>query len=127
MRYLAAAALTPLRWARAGSLAIKNFYRVQEDYNRNLAAKERLLEAIACLGATGNSDAALVAILQLGLISARMEKKSGYDADITIALVQALGRIGDKAAFDHLLHIRHLSYGENVQAAAREAIDRLKW
>jgi hypothetical protein len=126
MRYLAVVALTRLRWARAGSLAINNYYRVQSDYYRGLASKERLLEAIACLGAAGNSNAALVIILQLGLINARIEKNPYYDSDITIALIQALGFIGDKAALYHLSYITYLSYGENVLAAAREAIDRLK-
>ncbi|MDR2729649.1 MAG: hypothetical protein LBB81_01965 [Treponema sp.] len=127
MRYLAVVTLTQLRWARASSLAINNYYRVQADYYRGLVSRERLLEAIACLGAVGNSNAALVIILHLGLINARTGKNSFYDSDITTAYIQALGIIGDKAALDHLLHITYLSYGENIQAAAREAIDRLKW
>ena len=127
MRYAAVLALTPLRWTGAGALAVRHYYRVQADFQRDMVPKERFLEAIALMGAAGNSDAALALGLQLSLINARTERTGEFDAEITLAIVQALGLIGDKAAFDHLFHISDLSYPENIQAAAREAIDRLKW
>ena len=127
MRYEAVRALTALRWTRANPLAIRHYYRVQSDYLQENVPKERFTDAIACLGAVGNSQAALVLGLQLGLINARMESNGIYDPEITLAIVRALGHIGDNAAFDHLLHISNLSYGENIKAAAREAIENLKW
>ena len=127
MRYAAVSALTSLRWTRANALAIRNYYRVQRDFQHDAVPKERFLEAIALLGAVGNSDAALALILQLGLINASTERRGGFDAEITMAIVQALGLIGDKAAFDHLLYVSNLAYSENIRAAAKEAIDRLKW
>jgi len=65
--------------------------------------------------------------LQLGLINIRTERTGLFDSEVTLAIVQALGHIGDNAVFDHLLHISNLSYPEYIQAAAREAIDNLKW
>jgi hypothetical protein len=97
------------------------------DFQENISHKSRLIEAIAFLGAVGNSEAALALGLQLGLINDRKEKTGFFDAGITLAIVQALGLIGDKAAFNHLLHASKLSYNENITLAAREAIDRLKW
>jgi hypothetical protein len=127
LRYASALALIPLRWTRANALAIRHYYRVQTDFQHNSATKERFLESIALLGAVGNSDAALVLILQLGLINARTERTGEYDPEITLAIVQALGLIGDKAAFNQLLYVINLSYPENIIAAAKEAIDRLRW
>ncbi|MDR0320410.1 MAG: hypothetical protein LBI28_02815 [Treponema sp.] len=127
MRYAAVVALTSLRWTRANSLAIRNFYRMQSEYQTNAVPKERFIEAIACLGATGNSQAALVLVLQIGLINARTEVNGSYDTEITLAIVRALGSIGDNAAFDHLLYVTNLAYTEEIHIAAREAIDRLKW
>jgi hypothetical protein len=127
MRYSAVLALTNLRWTRANPLAIRHYYRVFTDFLQDTVTKDRLIEAIACLGAVGNSDAALVLGLQLGLINARVESSGSYDAEITLAIVQALGQIGDNAAFDHLLYASNLSYTENIMTAAREAISRLKW
>jgi len=127
MRYSAVSLLTQLRWTRANALAIRHYYRVQADYLHNLASKERYIEAIACLGAVGNSDATSILGLQLGLINVRTERTGSFDAEITLAVVQALGNIGFKAAFDQLLYVSNLSYPEEIQAAAREAVDRLKW
>jgi hypothetical protein len=127
MRYSSVLLLTRLRWTRANALAIRHYYRVQSDYLLNPAQKERFIEAITCLGAVGNSDAALVLGLQLGLINARTESTGTYDPEITMAIVQSLGKIGYNAAFDHLLNVSNLSYPEEIQAAAREAVARLKW
>jgi len=127
LRYEAVLALTPLRWTRANALALRHYYRVLADYQNNFVPKERLVEAIALLGAVGNSDAALVLILQLGLINTRAARTGSFDAEITLAIIQALGLIGDKAAFDQLFYAANLSYPENIVASAKEAMDRLRW
>jgi len=127
LRYEAVLALTPLRWTRANALALRHYYRVLADYQYDSVSKERFLEAVALLGAVGNSDAALVLILQLGLINARAQRMGDYDAEIILAIVQALGLIGDKAAFDQLFFVINLSYPDNIIASAKEAIVRLRW
>jgi len=127
LRYSAVLALTQMRWTRAGPLAIRHYYRVQAEFLRYAVHKERFLEAIAFMGAVGNSQAAFVLGLQLGLINANTERTGYFDAEITKAIIQALGFIGDNAAFDHLLQVSNLSYTEDIQAAAREAIDSLRW
>jgi len=127
MRYSAVLILTQLRWTRANTLAIRHYYRVQADYTQDIVSKERFIEAITCLGSVGNSDAALLLILQLGLINLRTENTGNYDAEITLAIVQALGLIGDNAAFNHLTSVTKLPYTEDIIDAAKEALARLKW
>jgi len=127
MRYASILTLTRIRWTRASSLVIRHYYRVQSDFFQGLVLKDRYIEAINCLGAVGDSQAALVLGLQLGLINARTENTGVYDAEITLAIVRSLGLIGDNAAFDHLLYVSNLSYNEQIKAAAMEAIENLKW
>lgn len=127
MRYASVLVLTSIRWTRANALAIRHYYRVQSDFILDIVSKERLLEAIACLGAVGNSEAAVVLGLQLGLINARTANTGVFDSEITLAIVQALGSIGDSAAFDHLLYVTNLPYTEEIIAAAFEAAGRLRW
>lgn len=127
LRYASVRTLTELAWTRATTLVIKNFYRVQTDYGNGQAPKERFLEAIACLGAMGTSEAAQALALQLGLINSQMEKDKTFDRDILMAVISALGTIGDKVAFDYLLYIGYLTYPDDIQKAAREAMNRLKW
>jgi hypothetical protein len=127
LRYEAAAALTGLKWTRASPLAIRHFYRVQTDLGNGAASGERLLEAVNCLGAMGNSESAQVLALQLGYINSQTERGGEFDEDLILALIHALGEIGDKVAFDYLLYIGYINYPERIQAAARESLNRLKW
>jgi hypothetical protein len=127
LRYAAVRELASLRWTRATTLVVKNFYRVQTDFGKDALLKERFIEAIACLGAMASSEAAQALSLQLGLINADMERSRSFDQDVLLAVIGALGDLGDKVAFDYLLYIGYLSYPDNIKAAAREALNRLKW
>lgn len=127
MRYAAIRTLRDLRWTRAASLVIKHFYRVQQDYSNGTASREQVVEAIACLGAMGSSEAAQVLALHLGFLNSRMERSGEYDDAVTLGVIQALGEIGDKIAFDYLLYISYLPYPEGIKDAAKEALNRLKW
>ena len=47
---------------------------------------------------------------------------------VVLAIINALGTIGDKSAFDPLLAvINNYNYSETVVAAARAALAKLKW
>jgi hypothetical protein len=127
LRYESVQALTGLKWTRASPLAIRHFYRVQTDLGNGAAPGERLLEAVNCLGAMGNSESAQVLALQLGYINSQTERGGDFDEGLILALIHALGEIGDKVAFDHLLYIGYINYPEQIQAAARESLNRLKW
>jgi hypothetical protein len=74
-----------------------------------------------------SAEAAQTLALQLGLFNSQMERTGEFDADILISVINALGELGDKIAFDYLLYIGYLSYPEAVQSAARDALNRLKW
>jgi hypothetical protein len=127
LRYEAVLILTQLKWTRANALAVRHYYRVLEDFQDNPALRERFIEAVDFLGAVGNSDAALILVLQLGLRNEQAQRTGVYDPEVTLAIVKSLGLIGDKAAFDQLLDIDSLSYPDNIIAAAKEALDRLRW
>lgn len=127
LRYSAVRELAALRWTRATTLVVKNFYRVQTDFGKDEGLKDRFVEAIVCLGAMASSEAAQALSLQLGLINADMERTRTFDQDILLAAIASLGDLGDKVAFDYLLYIGYLSYPDIIKNAAREALNRLKW
>jgi hypothetical protein len=127
LRYEAVNALTRLKWTRASPLVIRYFYQVLTAYMDGRTPKERVVEAIACMGAMGDSAAAGVLSLQLGFFNAQAERGGGYDGEIVTALIKALGAIGDKLAFDNLLYVSYLAYPEPIQVEAREALGRLRW
>jgi len=127
LRYAAVRTLTSLRWVRSAADAVKNFYIVQTDFEKNVATKDNFIESIALLGALSNSEAAQALSLQLGLINADMERSQTFDRDILLAVIDALGALGDKVAFDYLLYIGYLDYPDEIKAAARDALNRLTW
>jgi len=127
LRYDAVTVLTRLRWTPAAPLAIRNFYRVQTDHLNGTAPRERLLEAIASLGIMESTEAAQTLTLQLGLINSRTERTGEFDEEVILAIINSLGELGDKVAFDHLLYISFLNYPDRIQASAREALNRLRW
>ncbi len=127
LRYSAVRELTQQKWTKATSLAVKHFYRVQADFTAGVAPKGRFLEAIACLGAMSSSESAQALSLYIGIVNAEMEKTGTFDKEILLGAIDALGKLGDKVAFDYLLFIGYLSYPDDVKTAAREALNRLKW
>jgi HEAT repeat protein len=127
LRYAAALVLRDLKWTRAAEPLINHFYQVQQDYGTGAASRDRFLEAISCLGAMSSSEAAQVLALQLGYFNSQMERTGEYDEAVSLAVVRALGDIGDKAAFDYLLYMSYLAYPEPVKVAARDALNRLRW
>jgi hypothetical protein len=127
LRLGAARQLKAQKWQKASPLAIKHFRLVQADYAKGAAAKSELLEAVACLGAMGSTEAAQALSLHLQLINAQTEQGSPYDEPLVLAVISALGELGDKAAFDYLLQMGYLQYTDTVKRAAREALLKLKW
>ena len=127
LRLRSARQFKALAWQRASPLAIRHFRLVQADYAKGAAAKSELLEAVACLGAMGSTEAAQTLALHLQLINAQTEQGSPYDESLVLAVIEALGELGDKAAFDYLLQMGYLQYNDTIKRAARDALVKLRW
>lgn len=135
LRFEAVTAVRELRWAYALPLVIKYYYFSETSYRPPVSGmpvpafseKYELLEAIHCLSVIGNAEAAQVLSLGLGMINSRMEFSGVYDSEIILTLVEALGSLGYKAAFDNLNYISFLPYPDNIKNAAKGAIQRLAW
>jgi HEAT repeat protein len=127
IRYLAAAALTERKWSAATDLVIEHFDTVLMEYDRGLADKRRVVEAVDCLGAMATHEAAVRLTQYLVLLNAYTERQQEFDNIIVLAVVQNLGVLGDKTAFDDLLYAQYLSYSSEIKKAARNALDNLRW
>jgi hypothetical protein len=126
LRYAAVRTLGELRWVRAAPLVMRNYTLLYQDYILG-APPERLLEAITALGAMESAEAARMLSLQLGRLNDRMETSGQWDEGLILCLINALGELGHRIAFDYLTYVAYLSYPESVQDAAREALGRLQW
>jgi hypothetical protein len=128
LRFQAARALTGRRWAKASPLAIEHFDAVLQEYERGLADRRFLVEAINLLGDVGSHEAAVRLTQYLVLLNAYTERVREFDSTIVLAVIENLGKLGDKVAFDDLQYVEYLkSYSPEVLAAARKVRAKLKW
>ncbi len=127
MRTLAARELNVQAWQKASPVAIRHFYDFQVSYNRGQVSKSNFLESIALLGAMGTPEAALALSIFMQLINTETEQGKNYDAQISLAVINNLGKLGDKAAFDYLLYVGYLQYPDSVKEAAKDALQKLRW
>ncbi len=128
LRFQAARALTGRHWSKASALAIEHFDAVLLEYESGLADRRFVVEALNLLGDVGTHEAAVRLTQYLVLLNAYTERVREFDSVIVLAVIENLGKLGDKVAFDDLQYVEYLkSYSPEVLAAARKVRARLKW
>jgi hypothetical protein len=127
MRFMAAAALAARKWSHATPLMIEHLDITIGEFDKGLVDRNHLLDAISGLGALATHDAAVRLTQYLVLINSYTEKGKAYDDQVVFTVIQNLGSLGDKVAFDDLMYTQYLSYTTAVKKAARAALDKLKW
>ncbi|MQY77106.1 MAG: hypothetical protein GH155_05680 [Spirochaeta sp.] len=127
IRFEAAKALMERKWSRATPLAIEHFDATLLEYERGVSTKNSFLEAIATLGSMGSHDAAVRLTQYLVLMNSYSENGKSTDDQIILAVVNNLGGLGDKVAFDDLKYVGYLNYNSQIKKAARKSLENLKW
>lgn len=127
LRFLAARALSERKWSRAAPILIAHLDATIDEYEKGLADKRYLLDAVAALGTIGTHEAAVRLTQYLVLINSYTEKARGYDEQVVLAVIASLGQLGDKVGFDDMMYTQYLNYSAAVKKAARAALDKLKW
>ena len=114
-------------WTRASATALSYFAISKKLYDRNNMTEEQFKTVITSLRNISPLDAVSPLISYLEELNARTENGSSVASQIVLAVINTLGAIGDKAAFDSLLAVTYLNYEESVLTAAREALSGLRW
>ncbi len=117
--------LSQLKWADASDLIIEHFDKTIIEYKSGESPKSSVLEAIICLGSVGTHEAAERLTQYLGSMNTSLENGQKIDLDISLAVMNNIGLIGDNIAFDDLLYSGYLDYPDTVKKAAREALNNL--
>lgn len=121
------ASLSNLKWSGASAAVVRYFYRVQSEYKSDVSGIDQLIPVINCMGSMATTEAAQALSIYLGLLNSEAEQKKAYNEQILLAVIRALGELGDKTAFDYLLYVGYLDYPESVKQASRDALARLQW
>lgn len=127
MRQAAVKALSERRWSKATALLIEHLDTVIMENDRGLSDKRFLLDAVAALGNMATHEAAVRLTNYLVLLNSYTEKGRSYDEQTVLTVIDNLGKLGDKVAFDDLMYTQYLNYTSPIKKKARAALDNLKW
>jgi hypothetical protein len=127
IRFAAASSLGARKWSHATGLIVEHLDMTIGEFDKGLVDRNHLLDTITNLGAMSSHDAAVRLTQYLVLLNSYTEKGKAYDDLVVNAVLQNLGALGDKVAFDDLMYTQYLNYPSAVKKAARTALDKLKW
>lgn len=115
-------------WTRATSLVVNYFDLAKKQFSLGIITKENLIEIIQCLTNLATVESGQALSNYLAILNMETEKSGSYDKDIVLAVINSLGVLGEKSAFDNLLYVISFStYSEEIISASRDALSRLKW
>ncbi len=114
-------------WTRASSLVIRAFTDAKERYAEGRLTEAQFVAIIADVAKLASPDSAAALSSYLADLNRSTQENAAPAKSVALAVISALGELGDKTAFDTLLYVTYLSYPEEVIQAAREALAHLKW
>ncbi|MCH5292702.1 MAG: hypothetical protein J1E07_03095 [Treponema sp.] len=123
----ALAILRENRWTRASATCVDFFKSARRLYSAGDMSESQFKTVILSLADTSPVDSVSLLTSYLEDLNGLTEKGSVVSDDVILAVIKALGAIGDKSAFDSLLAVTYLNYSEQVLSAARGALSGLRW
>ncbi len=120
-------ALNENNWTLASSNVLSYFDFSKKLYEKKNMTEDQFKTVIISLRNIAPLDAVAPLISYLEELNDRTEKGNPVSSEIALAVINTLGAIGDKAAFDSLLAVTYLNYEESVLTAARDALSGLRW
>lgn len=119
--------LVQLKWTRAASTVLSFFETARWEYGAQSMKEDEYVEVIGSLAVIAPVDAAQTLSSYLAELNKQAENGTFPAENVVLAVINTLGAVGDKSAFDSLLYVTYLSYPENVITASRDALKKLKW
>ena len=115
------------KWTRASNSVLAFFTASQKNFQNGLIEEDQFVGLINSLVNLSPLDAVSPLIKYLGELNSQLEYNNSVAQNVVLAVINSLGAIGDKSAFDALLSVTYLNYPEPVLSAARQALAGLRW
>ncbi|MFP4536457.1 MAG: hypothetical protein ACLFNP_12080 [Spirochaetaceae bacterium] len=122
LRYEAAQVISDAGHSDATRTMIRHFNQTVLEYDRGVTTRQRVLEAVAGLGAMDTDEAAVRLTDYLELLNTYTELDRPYDTEIVMAVIRNLERLGRPGSYNALFYCTLLDYPSRVKDAAREAM-----
>ncbi|MCR4735704.1 MAG: hypothetical protein K5829_11955 [Treponema sp.] len=119
--------LSENKWTRSSAVAVNFFSLAKKEYNSGAMLDSQMIVVLKALVNVAPVESVAPLTAYLGELNSRKQNGKSISEDIVLALINSLGAIGDKSAFDSLLAVTYLDYQENVLSAARDALAGLRW
>ena len=127
LKFEALEILNANKWTRASNSVLSFFASAQKDFQTSLITEDQFVTLINSLVNISPLDAVTPLIKYLGELNQQLEYNNTVAQKVVLAVINSLGAIGDKSAFDSLLSVTYLNYPETVLSAARQALAGLRW
>ena len=120
--------LSDNKWTRASDTVLNFFGLSKKMYEKSTLKEDKFITVISSLRNIAPLNAVSPLISYLEELNNLTESGKKVSSDLVMAIIDTLGAIGDKAAFDSLLVVTGLeNYEESVRAAAQKALLGLRW
>ena len=97
-------------------------------YESKEVTEEQFVQVVLGLKNTVPLKAVSLLCEHLSQLNKMMEQnEQSVSENLVFSIIQTLGAIGDKNAFDSLLAVTYYNYSDTVISSARDALARLKW
>lgn len=114
-------------WTRAAKLTVRFFSLAKQEYENHIMSEPNFIQVIKGIAKLSSTDSAQTLSGYLAEMNKNAEKNVIAAQDVVLAVIDSLGALGDKSAFDNLLYVTYLNYPENVKNNARNALAKLRW
>ena len=120
--------ITDMAWTRAAATVVQYFPIACSDFDADIITEDEFIGVIECLEKFAVKPSVTVLIDYLVTLNSKMEAApDSINEPVLLAVINALGVLGDKTAFDNLLYVTYMPYSDTVITAARNALAGLKW
>ena len=119
--------LRRVAWTRSSGVLVKLFNVAKKEYVAGYIDEASFTQVIKGLVELASGEAGMLLADYLGEFNAKAENGVPYSHSLVLTVINMLGALGDKVAFDNLLYVGYLPYDDSIVEASRIALAGLKW
>ena len=119
--------LAQTNWSMSSEVVVDYFPLAQNLCQKEQISAEDFISIIQSCTQIASQNMVLPLIKYLNFLNRSTQENKPVNTQVVLSVINSLGGLGDKQAFDELLFVTYLDYTQEVLEAAKSALDNLKW
>lgn len=116
------------KWTKETALVLQYFILAQKEYYELMISEQEFISIIYALKSFPTTETCKALTDFLSSQYSETISTGTYNYAVLMAVISTLGELGDKEAFDTLLYVISCpDYPDDIIAASRDALEKLKW